>query len=379
MLDTKMIGEHIKELRQEMGLTQSELAEILSVRFQAVSNWERGITSPDIENLLKIAEYFKVTVDEILRKRQDGLYLGIDGGGTKTEFVVTDEDGYLIRRVLKNGSNPNDIGYLAMSQLILDTIGDLIVEFPSIKSVFCGISGLSTGNNATRLVCDIKKRYPKLLCDAKTDAYNIFAIDESAEMIVISGTGSVVFVRNGEQLSRLGGFGYLLDSAGSAYDIGRDAIAAALSEEDRAEPSSILTRAVKEKLGADTVWEGIGTIYKGGKPYIAEFSSVVFTAYEKGDKTAINIVDKSAKALSELLNLGIKRYGVKAEALARGGIFDHHADIMLKHISKYSNVKIKVVGLPPVYGAVRLARSMDGEICDDFGKNFESSYGGHKK
>lgn len=54
------------ELRRERGVTQSELADYLGVSFQSVSKWENGITMPDITLLPKLAEFFKVSVDEIL-------------------------------------------------------------------------------------------------------------------------------------------------------------------------------------------------------------------------------------------------------------------------------------------------------------------------
>ena len=113
--------------------------------------------------------------------------------------------------------------------------------------------------------------------------------------------------------------------------------------------------------------------------FIADFSGAVFAAYGEGDEKAIAIVDKSAKALSELLNLGVSRYGVEKRALARGGIFEHHAEIMLKHISKYTVVTLNVVGLPPIYGAARLARAMDGKVPDEFYDSFAKTYGGMRK
>ena len=51
MLDAKILGERIKELRKQRGLTQSAFADDMSVSFQAVSNWERGIAPPDLDNL----------------------------------------------------------------------------------------------------------------------------------------------------------------------------------------------------------------------------------------------------------------------------------------------------------------------------------------
>lgn len=56
----------IAELRKEKGIGQQELAEVLGVSFQSVSKWETGATMPDITLLPGIAEYFNVSVDELL-------------------------------------------------------------------------------------------------------------------------------------------------------------------------------------------------------------------------------------------------------------------------------------------------------------------------
>ena len=79
MIDPKLIGSRIRELRKKRGLTQSEFASIISVSFQAVSNWERGIAPPDIENLMIIASYFGVLVDTLIVPTGEDIYVGIDG------------------------------------------------------------------------------------------------------------------------------------------------------------------------------------------------------------------------------------------------------------------------------------------------------------
>ncbi|HEX2945372.1 MAG TPA: methyltransferase domain-containing protein [Clostridia bacterium] len=56
----------IAELRKEKGIGQQELADVLGVSFQSVSKWETGATMPDITLLPGIAEFFDVSVDEIL-------------------------------------------------------------------------------------------------------------------------------------------------------------------------------------------------------------------------------------------------------------------------------------------------------------------------
>ncbi len=59
-------GKNLATLRKSKNLTQTELAQQLHFTFQSVSNWERGISSPDIETILRLAEFFNVSTDELL-------------------------------------------------------------------------------------------------------------------------------------------------------------------------------------------------------------------------------------------------------------------------------------------------------------------------
>ncbi len=61
-----LIGENIKKLRKEKGVTQEQLAEILGVSCQSVSRWELGSCYPDLELLPIISNYFEVSVDVLL-------------------------------------------------------------------------------------------------------------------------------------------------------------------------------------------------------------------------------------------------------------------------------------------------------------------------
>ena len=283
------------------------------------------------------------------------------------------------KRLVKNGCNPNDIGYSKMVSLLVEGIGDFLMEFPSIKSIFCGIAGISTGDYAKRLSDELQKRYPHVTVRVKNDSFNLFALEKNADMAVISGTGSVVFVKNGDSYNRIGGWGYLLDNAGSAYDIGRDALRQGLYEEDRKESPSLISELLRQKLATDTVWNHINTVYNEGKPYIASLASVVFDAYQGGDEQARSIIDKNAKALAELLNAGVRLYGATPIAIAAGGVFEHYGDIMIPYIEKYSNVKIAVKTIPPICGAcINACEMIVGERSREFYENFKKSYGGVK-
>lgn len=68
-----LIGDKIKCLRKSKNITQSQLADALSVSAQSVSKWENHISSPDITVLPVIARYFGITMDELFNYRLDAL------------------------------------------------------------------------------------------------------------------------------------------------------------------------------------------------------------------------------------------------------------------------------------------------------------------
>ena len=55
----------IREYREELQLSQSELAKRISNVQRNVSNWENGISEPDCATILKLAEIFEITIDEL--------------------------------------------------------------------------------------------------------------------------------------------------------------------------------------------------------------------------------------------------------------------------------------------------------------------------
>lgn len=65
-MNTKKIGSFLKELRKEKNLTQEQLSEIFSVSNRSVSRWENGVNMPDFDLVIEIADFFGVTVEEIL-------------------------------------------------------------------------------------------------------------------------------------------------------------------------------------------------------------------------------------------------------------------------------------------------------------------------
>ena len=64
-----MFGENLKILRKEKGFSQEQLATRLNVVRQTISKWEKGISVPDAELLIQLAEVLDVEVSELLGKK----------------------------------------------------------------------------------------------------------------------------------------------------------------------------------------------------------------------------------------------------------------------------------------------------------------------
>lgn len=87
MFSTVEVGKKIAKLRKENNMTQMELADLMGVSFQAVSNWERGNSMPDISKLPELADLFHVSIDfllgdasaaNIIKKVQEKLPLSVE-------------------------------------------------------------------------------------------------------------------------------------------------------------------------------------------------------------------------------------------------------------------------------------------------------------
>lgn len=61
-----MIGEKLRQLRSEEGNTQLDLAKAVDVSVKTVKNWESDINDPDLSHTIAIADYYDITIDELV-------------------------------------------------------------------------------------------------------------------------------------------------------------------------------------------------------------------------------------------------------------------------------------------------------------------------
>ena len=107
-----MFGKRLKELREHKNLLQKELAAELNVTMQTISGWEISRTTPDYDTLVKIANFFNVSIDYLL---------GNEGKAHKLELEISEKD------ALKNALIEN--GYMNKGEDLTDAELKKLMEF----------------------------------------------------------------------------------------------------------------------------------------------------------------------------------------------------------------------------------------------------------
>lgn len=65
------LAEKLKKARENAGFSQMDIAEKLNISRQAISKWENGWTSPDIDNLIILSDLYHISLDELLKDEQN--------------------------------------------------------------------------------------------------------------------------------------------------------------------------------------------------------------------------------------------------------------------------------------------------------------------
>ena len=118
------IGDTIKRLRQQNGLTQEKLAEKLGVSFQSVSRWEGGTSYPDIELIPEIAKFFNVTTDELMGLEKTLMDKKLEEALKQIEGDIPLKERLVIQRQIHKDF-PYDSGVLYG---LIGTLGELCEE-----------------------------------------------------------------------------------------------------------------------------------------------------------------------------------------------------------------------------------------------------------
>lgn len=365
-----VFAENLKQLRKSRGLTQKELAQAVGYSEKAVSKWECASSIPDIGCLFLIARELHTTVDALFCDQSKIYFLGIDGGGTKTALLLTDSDGDPIRRHYTDGCNPMDIGFDKATEILRNAIYEICADIPlSSVGAFAGIAGTAS-EAALKYMRDFFDTFGfrKVRCD--TDNSNIIeaGLGDLDGITLILGTGICGFSKVGNELTRIAGWGYLIDGGGSGYNLGQEALNAYFSAADGSKSPSILTEAIKQSHPDPNVL--LDDVYANGKKFIASFAPFVFDAAEKGDPNAQGIVRRNMKYAARIVETAAAKLppredGSPIPVVITGGLCERREIIeeLQTALDRPERFTIRILDAQPVVGAVMAAKKLYLEGC----------------
>lgn len=362
------LGGNIRYYRQLHKLTQRTLAEKMHITTQAISSWEQGLTYPDIENLCHLSEILSVSIDNLLaRREEDGTYMiGVDGGGTKAEFVLFSSTGEVKKVFRLPGTNASVKGVSETVNILRKGIDLCLEECRTISHIFIG----NAGSFLDKLKQNLQEIYPGIEIYITSDGVNALMCAEDADAAMILGTGSILLRQEGEKFRRIGGWGYKLGDPGSAYNFGREACRLVHAYQNGLDKDPLVYSLMKE-LATDEELGRVGRM----EPYqIASFARVIFEADRLGDLRAKNIIEKEMQDLAVLAKAICPNGG---KIVAVGGIAEHYAERLLPLLSTICGNEITffIPALPPVYGACRACMKHFGIMpAMNFMEHFTMTY-----
>jgi len=295
------------------------------------------------------------------------IFLGIDGGGSKTSCVVGDETA-LLGSGIAAGSNLVRVGEEqareAFAAAIRQACAVAKVTAAQIERTCVGVAGAARPE-----ISEVVRRILRTLVAGEIEVVGDMVIAlESAfgagpGVVMIAGTGSIAYGRNSTgQTARAGGWGFAISDEGSGHWIGRSAVAAALRAYDEGQ-STVLLESLMKSWGVESREQMILVTNASPPPDFPGLMRTVLSAAEAGDPTARVVLTQAGAELAALAKIVIRRLFAEAETVPvamSGGVFRNCA--LVRQVfynslrSEYPDASLSANVIDPVKGALELAR-----------------------
>lgn len=312
------------------------------------------------------------------------MYLGVDGGGTKTALALVDRDGNVRATHVAPGSycptlDPKELGTL-LAEAVNATLGKAGASVSQVEFAFFGLPGY--GEDST--VHDALDQLPaqclpagSFLCgnDMVCGWAGSLACNDGIN--VVAGTGSICYGERRGVVARCGGWGEVFSDEGSAYWIAAHGLNLFSRMSDGRAAVGPLYDLVKRQLQITQDLDLCGYIYTrlvGNRARIAQLCGLVFEAAAGGDAQAALVITQAADELALMVDTICRQLGFTAQERVpvsySGGVFNNTGRLLLDRFSlslqsRRSGYQITEPAFPPAIGAALYAAKRHGQPLSD--------------
>lgn len=293
--------------------------------------------------------------------------IGIDSGGTKSELLITDIKNNLIHKISYKTFHYSVHGKEKVTRHLKDIITNSITEkklnLKHCKGICIGLAGVREANVKNQIKKHLIKTlgYKRIVIESDSAIALYGAFNGKDGLILICGTGSILFGIINKKFIRIGGWGWRIGDYGSGYEIGKYAIKHLINEYEKKKKLSRLSRAIENKFSINKL-NILNHIYQNNFD-LQNIVPLVLEYANKNDKDAQKIINKAIDELLLHFKLFFSMYKSKRKIdLALSGSILENKNMLsnkLKKRIKRNFTKINLVNKinTPAEGAILLAKN----------------------
>src|SRR5216117_3543047 len=299
--------------------------------------------------------------------------LGVEGGGTKTAWVIVepvvptgrDDPGWEFHVI--------DQGKLPPSNFRLTTPERLRVIFAELPKqidragVFLAGCATEEDRRSLKQICLEIWPNAKIVTGSDRDSGLAAALDHGDGIVVNAGSGSSVTGRRGDRIERAGGWGHILGDTGGGYFLSIEALRLILREHDLHCGEMPFTAKILQALSLNNLDELVRWAQTADKNEIAMLAPVVFEAAAGGEARVNEIVEEGAHVLCEYTEAVASRLHLLAPRVAlMGGLF--YRDSIYTHAFRrrlkknLPDARVAIAERAPELGAAWLAAEVRDHV-----------------
>ena len=288
-----------------------------------------------------------------------GLVLGLDGGGSKTELIIVDENARVVASARGIGLDPvADPAWEATFEALLHEVASFL---PSVRHAILALPAHGEAEAVSRRQIEAVHRLLPTEHELINDVHaaQIGAFADGVGTLLLAGTGSMVWsVDQGGRSHRVGGWGEAFGDEGSAYWIGREALGLASRGLDGRADDRTFAQGLLDLIGvgADHLLTWCWSL-PNRRAGIASLAAKVDLMAEEGNAEARDLLIRAADHLIAHVTAAGRTTGERLPWSYAGGVFDSSI-VSLRTTSRLGTPRAPA--LPPVGGATLRAAKAAG-------------------